>query len=63
MEEKGLTVADAIALRDSNGINNMNDGFGNNGAWWIIVFVLFFAFGGWGRGGYGNNNGGSLYVC
>ena len=43
MEEKGLTVADAIALRDSNGTNNMNDGFGNNGAWWIIVFVLFFA--------------------
>ena len=59
MEEKGLTVADAIALRDSNGTNNMNDGFGNNGAWWIIVFVLFFAFGGWGRGGYGNNGGGN----
>lgn len=32
-----------------------NSGYGNNGAWgddgawWIIIFVLFFAFGGWGN--------------
>lgn len=58
MEEKGLTVADALALRGNTGTNNVGDGFGgNNGAWWIIVFVLFFAFGGWGRNGFGNGNG------
>lgn len=36
-----------------------NSGYGNNGAWgddgawWIIIFVLFFAFGGWGGNGWG----------
>lgn len=51
MEEKGLTVADALALsRD-------NDGFGGgNGVWWIIVFALLFGWGG--RGGFGNYGGG-----
>lgn len=51
MEEKGLSVADALALsRD-------NDGFGNgNGIWWIIVFALLFGWGG-GRGGFGFNGG------
>ena len=35
MEEKGLTVADALALsRDNDG------GLGGNGAWWIIIFAL-----------------------
>ena len=40
-----------------------NSGYGNNGAWgddgawWIIIFVLFFAFGGWGGNGWGNNGG------
>ena len=35
-----------------------NSGYGNNGAWgddgawWIIIFVLFFAFGGWGGNGF-----------
>lgn len=51
MEEKGLTVADALALsRD-------NDGFGGgNGIWWVIIFALLFGWGG--RGGFGNNGGG-----
>lgn len=41
--------------------NDKNSGWGDNGAWWIIIFVLFFAFGGWGNGnGWGNNgNGGA----
>lgn len=41
--------------------NDKNNGWGDNGAWWIIMFVLFFAFGGWGNGnGWGNNgNGGA----
>lgn len=44
---------------------NSNNGWGDNGAWWIIIFVLFFAFGGWGNngfGGFGGNNGGG-YVA
>lgn len=40
--------------------NNRNDnGWGDNGAWWIVLFVLFFAFGGWGGNGWGNNGGGA----
>lgn len=36
MEGNGLTVADALALRNSNGNgNNGNDMFGGNGAWQI----------------------------
>lgn len=46
MDDKGLTVADALALR------NGNDDFfgGGNGAWWIIIFFMFFLFGGNGFG-------------
>lgn len=44
-----------------------NSGYGNNGAWgddgawWIIIFVLFFAFGGWGGNGWGGNGSNSSY--
>lgn len=44
------------------GRNNNNDGmFGDNGAWWIVLFLIF-AMGGWGNGfgGFGNNGGGSV---
>ena len=41
------SLADIAAV--TNG--RSNDGaWGDNGAWWIIIFVLFFAFGGWGNG-------------
>lgn len=56
------SLADIAAV--TNG-NRNNDAFGDNGAWWIIVFVLFFAFGGWGNNGFGGfcgNNGGG-YVA
>ena len=50
MEEKGLTVADALALRNSG-----DDGlFGGSSAWWLII--LIFLFGGWGNGMWGGNN-------
>lgn len=50
------SLADIAAV--TNG--RSNDGaWGDNGAWWIIIFVLFFAFGGWGNG-FGNNGGGAL---
>lgn len=47
-----------VANVDGNG--NGNGMFGD-GAWWIVVFVLFIAFGGWGNGfgGWGNNGGGA----
>lgn len=41
---------------------NNNDGFGGtNGAWWLIIILLFAfgGFGGWNRGGFGGNGGGS----
>ena len=40
-----------LATGCTDGCNR--DGWGDNGAWWIIVFVLFFAFGGWGGNGFG----------
>lgn len=42
--EGGLSASDVALL------NRSNDGFGDgNGAWWIILFLIF----GFGRGGYG----------
>ncbi len=52
----GISVADALALRNYDGSNN-DGAFGGNGAWWVIILILFFAVGGWGRG-FGNNGGG-----
>lgn len=56
MGENGLTVADALALRNSGNGNNGNDMFGGNQAWWIIIIILFFAFAGFGRNGNGGND-------
>lgn len=56
MGNEGISVADALALRNSG--NGNNDGaFSGNGAWWVIILILFFAVGGWGRNGFGNNGG------
>ena len=46
--ESGLTASDVALL---SGRNGNNDGFGDNGSWWVIIFLIF-AFMGWGR----NNN-------
>lgn len=43
-----------LSLSDIATVTN-NDGFGGNGAWWIILFLIF----GWGRG-YGNNDSGAM---
>lgn len=57
MMNEGISVADALALRNS-GYSDNNNGFGDGaGAWWIIVLILLFA-GGWGRG-FGNFGGGN----
>lgn len=56
---EGISVADALALRNGAGNDGLG-GFGGNGAWWIIVLILFFAVGGWGRNnGNGNSDGAS----
>ncbi|MDE6946565.1 MAG: hypothetical protein K2P14_05210 [Anaeroplasmataceae bacterium] len=54
---EGLSASDVALL---SGRNNNNDGFGDGmGAWWIIIFIIF-AFMGWGRNGFGGNDGGSM---
>ena len=65
MEEKGLSVADALALQKAGG--NNNDGFlgGGQGAWWIIILILFFGMamnGGWGNNGNNGGNGTNTVV-
>lgn len=52
MGNDGISVADALALRNGEGYDN---GFGGNGAWWVIILILLFAFGGWGRNGREEN--------
>lgn len=52
---EGLTPADIGAICG----NNDNNGFGGNGAWWIIILFLF-AFCGWGGGNWGNGQGSSV---
>lgn len=48
-----MTPADFGAIMG----NNNNDGFGGNGAWWIIILFLF-AFCGWGgNNGFGGQGG------
>lgn len=51
----GLSAADVAAVM-GNGNNGF--GFGNDGAWWLIILFLFFMNNGWGnnggyQGGYG----------
>lgn len=51
--DNGLSVADAIALRDDNGNNN---GFGDGNGWWIMFLFFLLA---WGGNGWNNGyNGG-----
>lgn len=61
----GISVADALALRNSGFGGEGSGGFGGDGgAWWVIILILFFAIGGWGRNGLGGNNeggGGGMY--
>lgn len=49
-----LSPADVAVLSGNTGNGNNGYGFGDNGAWWIILFLIF----GWGRNGFGNGFGG-----
>ena len=52
--ESMLSPADVAVLSGNN--TRSNDGLGfDNGAWWIIILLLF----GWGRNGFGNGFGGN----
>lgn len=52
MNENGMmSPADYAAI---SGGNNRDGMFGGDGAWWIVLFLLF----GWGRGGQGGFGGG-----
>lgn len=56
--ESGLSASD-VALLSGGGARNSGDGmFGDNGAWWVIIFLIF-AFAGFGRNGFGGGFGGS----
>lgn len=56
---EGLSASDVALLNNSCGRNNSYDGFGEgNGAWWIVLFLIF-ALSGWGRG-FGNGFGGGF---
>lgn len=54
MNEGILSPAD-IAVLSGNTRNDGNNGWGDNGAWWIILFLIF----GWGKNGNGYFGGGS----
>ena len=60
--EGGLSASDRAVLSGNTGRNN--DGWGDNGAWWIIVLIALFGRNGFGfGGGYGSSGGvGENYV-
>lgn len=55
MNESSMSPADFAAMT-----GGMNNGWGNDGGWWLILLFLF-AFNGWGNGfgGYGNGGAGA----
>lgn len=55
MQESMLSPADVAVLSGNTGNSRNNDGWGDNGAWWIILFLIF----GWGRNGFGGGFGGN----
>ena len=58
MFNNGVSLADIAAV---TGNNRNNDGMWGDGAWWIVILLIF----GWGNngfGGFGNNCAGSAYT-
>ena len=53
MFSNGVSLADIAAV---TGNNRDNDGMWGNGAWWIVI-LLIFGWGGFGNNGCGNGNG------
>lgn len=61
MTENGgmLSAADVAAVTGNRGFGGWGGGYGDGGAFWIVILFLFAAMGGWGNngGGWGNNGG------
>ena len=55
-ENSGLSASD-VALIQGNRNNDGFSGFGGDGAWWIVLFLIF-ALGGWGNNSFGGGFGG-----
>lgn len=55
MFNSGVSLADIAAV---TGNNRNNDGMWGDGAWWIVI-LLIFGWGGFGNNGWGNNGMGS----
>jgi len=60
MMNEGISVADALALRNTGSDNN--NGWGGDNGWWIVLLILLFA-GGWNRNGFGGNGDGANYYA
>ena len=50
LQNRGIDPSVLALMKD-------NDGFGNNGGWWIWIFFLAFMWGGFGGRGFGNGYG------
>jgi len=64
-ENGGLSASDVALIQDRNN-NGFGSGFGGDGAWWVILFLIF-ALGGWNNGGgfgggFGGNGVGNEYA-
>ena len=59
MFSNGVSLADIAAV---TGNNRDNDGMWGNGAWWIVI-LLIFGWGGFGNNGCGGNNCRDGYPC
>ena len=61
---RGDGIIPVMEVGNNNG-NGFGDSYGGNGAWFIILFLIFAVFG-WGRNGFGGNcnngNGGASNV-
>lgn len=51
----GVSLADIAAVTDNNKASG--SGWGDGNGWWVLI--ILFALFGWGRGGYGNQDGSS----
>ena len=58
MFSNGVSLADIAAV---TGSNRDNDGMWGNGAWWIVI-LLIFGWGGFGNNGWGGNGYGNGYT-
>lgn len=56
-----MSLSEGMSPADFAAINNSNDGFGGNNAWWIIILFLF-VFCGWNNGNYGGGGNAPVYA-